>query len=291
MGGRASTHWAALLCSLGCAGAEPEPAPPPEPTAGAEPSSAAPSERFLGLGLDTQSMARVSTDFRAGERWSLSVAIGPEERRAAAIVADTAQTVRAFATAVDPIEPLELGETAGARYAAHIRDRATEALGFFGATDEPRTGRVIRIAYQTTDAEGGRAAWAALVGGFGAEPSEGPEVWLAGLRFGVPTDEGRLTLIDPEAAMTIRLRLTREPNAAAALLEAGPERPMVDRQERSHPAAEGAVLTTFGVRDVEGGAFRHAVLVAATSDGRTLVVHASEPDARFGSFLASLRVP
>jgi len=285
----------ALLFAFAC-GADPAFAPAPDSTGGvaelAEEEPKGDGESFLGVTLGTQSLPHLSAGFGAGESWSISVGIGPGDQSAAEIVASTAQTVQALATSIDPIEPLTAGGTEGQQYRAHINDRAADALAFFGATDEPSTGRVIRIAYQTTDPERGPAAWEALLASFGPDGTgEGELVALEGLRFRVPTDEGRLTLIDPDAATTIRIHVTRQPNPAAPYLQTDRERSLEDREDRPHPVAEGAVLTTFSIRDFEGETFANALLVAPMSDGRTLVVHANEPNERWSAFLASLRVP
>lgn len=289
----------ALLFSFACGGgSEPasEPAPGPEPAgAGAESPIETPppdGERFLGVALDTQSLPHLSTDFGAGESWSISVGIGPESESAAEVVAGTAETIAALATSVEPIEPLAIGGMTGQQYRAHIQDRDAAGLAFFGAADEPGTGRVLRVAHQTRGPDRDPAVWDALLESFdSAESGEGSLVWLAGLRFRVPTDEGQLTLLDPDAGMTIRLHVTRQPTPAAPLLRTGPERSVEDREDRPHPVAEGAVLTTFDIRDFEGDSFANALLVAPMADGRTLVVHATEPSERWAPFLASLRVP
>ncbi len=283
-----------LLLVFGCGGE-------PEPTASADDGSPASvgdeeagmsvdGERFLDIELDTQGVPHVSTDFGTERDWTISVGRAPEDESAREVVESTAVTVRALAE-VDPIRPLSLGAMSGYQYLAHVEERGVPALACFGAADDPVAGVVVRVAYQTMNVAEGAERWDALTGSFGPRGAgEGQLVQLDGLRFRVPTDEGRLTLIHPDEEMTIRLQVTREPDPAAPLFEPGFERSIVDREDTPHPVSEGAMLSTFSVQGRDDRS-TVAVLVAPLADGRTLVVHANDPNERWDAFLASLRVP
>ncbi|MBO6936948.1 MAG: hypothetical protein JJ863_18400 [Deltaproteobacteria bacterium] len=289
-----------LVCvvAFGCATAEPGTAQ----SAGAEEEVAMPEdgERFLGLRLDTGGMPYVSTDFGKEGEWTLSAGIGPEEVSAREVVESTAETVRAITPAVDPIRPLVLGDTRGHQYQAHFEERGKMALASFGATDATASGRVIRVAMQSRDPETGVMVWDALVASF-AGGGEGQLVQLGGLRFRVSEDEGQFTLMHPDEEMSIRLRITREPDPAAPYFEPGVGRRVVDREDTPHPLTEGAVLTRYRVERHEGtpGASdgdddeepeEGAILLAPLGGDRTLLVWANDPTERFDAFLASLRL-
>lgn len=173
------------------------------------------------------------------------------------------------------------------------------AIAFFGATDATASGRVIRVAMQTVEAESGLAVWDALVASFGGA-GEGELVQLSGLRFRVSEDEGQLTLMHPDEEMSIRLRITREPDPAAPYFELGDGRVIAAREDTTHPLTEGAVLTRYRIAETDGtpgdaeldedDGEEGAILLAPVGDGRTLLVWANDPTERFDAFIASLRI-